>query len=65
MTDANITGTSNRKIRKMFEDVGVKHVRIFEASWLTKQIIENQRLRMLVPRVYEAISLLRIQAKPK
>ena len=52
MTNANITGTSNRKIRKMFEDVGVKHVRIFEASWLNRQILENKRLRMLVPRVY-------------
>ena len=52
MTNANITGRSNRNIRKMFEDVGVKHVRIFEASWLTRQIIENKRLRMLVPRVY-------------
>ena len=52
MTNANITGTSNRNIRKMFEDVGVKHVRIFEASWLTSQIVENKRLRMLVPRVY-------------
>ena len=52
MTNGNITGTSNRKIRKMFEDVGVKHVRIFEASWLNRQIVENKRLRMLVPRVY-------------
>ncbi len=52
MTNANITGTSNRKIRKMFEDVGVKHMHIFEASWLTRQIVENKRLRMLVPRVY-------------
>ncbi len=52
MTNANITGRSHRHIRKMFEDVGVKHVRIFEASWLTRQIIENKRLRMLVPRVY-------------
>ena len=52
MTNASITGTSNRKIRKMLEDVGVKHVRIFGASWLTRQIVENKRLRMLVPRVY-------------
>ena len=52
MTNANITGTSNRKIRKMFVDVGVKHMCIFEASWLTRQIVENKRLRMLVPRVY-------------
>ena len=52
MTNAKITARSNRHIRKMFEDVGVKHVRIFEASWLTRQIIENKRLRMLVPRVY-------------
>ena len=52
MTNANITGTSNRKICKMFEDVGVKHMRTFEASWLTRQIVENKRLRMIVPRVY-------------
>ena len=36
----------------MFKDVGVKHVCIFEASWLTRQIVESKRLRMLVPRVY-------------
>ena len=52
MTNASITGTSNRKIRKMLEDVGVKHVSIFEAEWLTRQIVESKRLRMLVPRVY-------------
>ena len=52
MTNANITGRSNRNIRKLFEDVGVKHVRIFEVSWLTRQIVGNKRLRMLVPRVY-------------
>ena len=52
MTNATISGRSNQRIIKMFEDVGVKHVRIFKASWLTRQIVENKRLRMLVPRVY-------------
>ena len=36
----------------MFKNAGVKHVRIFEATWLTRQILENKRLRMLIPRVY-------------
>ena len=52
MTNATISGSSNQRIVKMLENVGVKHVRIFEATWLTRQIVENKRLRMLVPRVY-------------
>ena len=52
MTIATISGRSHQRIVKMFEDVGAKHVCIFEATWLTRQIVENKRLRMLVPRVY-------------
>ena len=52
MTNATISGTSHQRIVKMFENAGAKHVRIFEATWLTRQILENKRLRMLVPRVY-------------
>ena len=52
MTNATISGSSNQRIVKMLENAGVKHVRIFEATWLTRQIVENKRLRMLVPRVY-------------
>ena len=52
MTNATISGTSHQRIVKMFENAGAKHVCIFEATWLTRQILENKRLRMLVPRVY-------------
>ena len=52
MTNATISGSSNQRIVKMLENAGVKHVRIFDATWLTRQIVENKRLRMLVPRVY-------------
>ena len=52
MTNATISGSSNQRIVKMFADAGAKHVRIFGQEWLTRQILENKRLRMLVPRVY-------------
>ena len=52
MTNAGLSGTGAEKISELFKAVGVKHVRIFGSSWLSQQILENKRLRMLVPRVY-------------
>ena len=52
MTNARITGDGNRKIKSLFEAAGVKHILTLGSNWICKQILENQRLRMLVPRVY-------------
>lgn len=52
MTNAGISGTRAEEIESLFRDVGVQYVRILGSTWLTQQIVENKRLRMLVPRVY-------------
>ncbi len=52
MTNAGVSGNESRKISELFKAVGVKHVKIFGSTWINQQILENKRLRMLVPRVY-------------
>ena len=52
MTNAGVSGTQTRRITEHLMAVGVEHVRIFGSTWIIRQIVENKRLRMLVPRVY-------------
>lgn len=52
MTNAGLTGIGEEEIRKRLIDAGVKHVAIYGSTWISRQIRESQRLRMLVPRVY-------------
>ncbi|QUD89555.1 nSTAND3 domain-containing NTPase [Phenylobacterium montanum] len=52
MTNAGVSGDADNQICKAFESVGVKQCRTFDGGWIVKQLIENPRLRMLVPRVY-------------
>jgi len=52
MTNAGLSGTGAAKIRTLFEAAGVKQVVTFGSNWISQQILENKRLRMLVPRVY-------------
>lgn len=52
MTNAGMLGTGAGKIKSVFEAAGVKHVVTFGSTWISQQIRENKRLRMLVPRVY-------------
>ncbi len=52
MTNAGISGNHGLEITERLKGVGVKHVRIFGSTWINQQILENKRLRMLVPRVY-------------
>ena len=52
MTNAGVSGTRASKISELFKAVGVKHVRVLGSTWISQQILENKRLRMLVPRVY-------------
>src|SRR5690606_19298742 len=39
-------------IEQLFKEAGAKHVLLFGSTWITQQIRENKRLRMLVPRLY-------------
>lgn len=52
MTNRGITGIENQKISQCLKAAGVKHVRLFGSTWMTRQICENKRLRKLVPQIY-------------
>ncbi len=52
ITNAGISGKKAEAIEAAYQAVGVKHIRLFGFPWLRDQILENKRLRMLVPRVY-------------
>jgi energy-coupling factor transporter ATP-binding protein EcfA2 len=52
MTNAGLSGTADEKIKAIFKKAGVKRIALFGSSWISQQILENKRLRMLVPRLY-------------
>lgn len=52
MTNAGLSGARAEEIKALFQTAGVKHVATFGSTWISQQIRENKRLRMLVPRVY-------------
>ncbi len=52
MTNAGVSGILETRIDQRLKSVGVKHVRILGSVWINQQILESQRLRTLVPRVY-------------
>jgi hypothetical protein len=52
MTNADLAGPRSAQIKALFKAVGVKHVVTFGSTWISQQIRESKRLRMLVPRVY-------------
>ncbi len=52
MTNAGLSGTVAAEISETFKSVGVQHVGVLGSTWVSQQISENKRLRMLVPRVY-------------
>ncbi len=52
MTNADLTGTRALEIKSLLRSVGVKHVLTLGSTWICEQIQKNNRLRMLVPRVY-------------
>lgn len=52
ITNHSVTGQSDLKIKKMFEDVGVGRCRIFGNDWIVRQILNSPKLRMMAPRLY-------------
>ncbi len=52
MTNAGLSGVSATQIKKSLKDIGVRHTLLLGSNWISRQISESKRLRMLVPRVY-------------
>ena len=52
MTNAGLSGNQAENIEILIRDAGAKHVAVLGSTWITQQILENKRLRMLVPRLY-------------
>ena len=52
MTNSGVSGAAAEKVEALFKVAGVKQVRSFGSTWISQQIQESKRLRMLVPRVY-------------
>lgn len=51
MTNAGLSGKAN-EIEDLLRGAGAKHVVLLGSTWISQQIRESKRLRMLVPRVY-------------
>jgi len=52
MTNAGLSGTRAEEVKDLFKVAGVQNVVVFGSTWINQQILENKRLRMLVPRLY-------------
>lgn len=52
LTNAFLTGNQASKVENLFKDQGLKNILLLGSTWICQQIIENKRLRMLVPRIY-------------
>jgi hypothetical protein len=52
MTNAGVSGSNAESVETLLKSAGVKDVRIFGSTWISQQIRETKRLRMLVPRIY-------------
>jgi hypothetical protein len=52
MTNADVTGRAEAKIQERLLAAGVKHPLVLDGRWICDTIAMNQKLRMLVPRVY-------------
>jgi hypothetical protein len=52
LTNHPVTGATELKIRKAFEDEGVGRCRIFSGPWIEERIRTSAKLRMFAPRLY-------------
>lgn len=52
LTNHTISGRSEEKIKSAFEAAGAENCRVFGHEWITSQIRESSRLRMMAPRLY-------------
>lgn len=51
-TNNGVSGRTEDSLAKRFADIGVKHFKIYDNEWIVQTIRENNRLRIMVPRVY-------------
>lgn len=52
MSNAGLSGAAKEGIESLFRAVGVKTILCYGSTWISEQIKEHKRLRMLVPRIY-------------
>jgi energy-coupling factor transporter ATP-binding protein EcfA2 len=53
ITNASLRAPVEATLKERFESIrGIHHFAAFDGNWLTQQILEHQRLRILVPRIY-------------
>ena len=52
LTNHQVTGANEIKIKAAFEAAGVGRCRVFGYEWIVRQIRSSPRLRMMVPRLY-------------
>ena len=53
ITNAGIRAPVEAELKSSFESIrGIEHFKVFDGNWVSQQIRENKRLRVLVPRVY-------------
>lgn len=52
MTNAKLSGSNAKSIKLRLKRVGIKYIVLLGSTWISQQILENKRLRMLVPRLY-------------
>lgn len=57
ITNHTITGSSELRIKKEFESVGVGCCRVFHRDWVLNKIRNSPRLRMMMPRLYGIVDL--------
>ena len=52
VTNRNVSAEVSERKRSEFESAGARHAVIFGAEWINEKILQNARLRRLVPRLY-------------
>lgn len=52
LTNHQLTGANEIKIKAAFENAGVGRCRVFGYEWIVRQIRSSPRLRMMAPRLY-------------
>lgn len=52
LTNHQVTGANDIKIKAAFVQAGVGRCRVFGREWIVRQILASPRLRMMAPRLY-------------
>ena len=52
MTNSSMSARQQERARQAFQNAGVKNFLLLDRHWINHTIVANQRIRLLVPRVY-------------